>query len=358
MPALLLPVVLAGLALALAGTPAAQITLGGDGATLAVSGGLQPRAGFDRQSGAERLGFGLRRARLQARVTVGRLGAEYDAELSTGAIQAIDLFAFADVSDRVQVRAGLLAGAQPRALVPTGYPVIDVVDRAAIAERWATGTIGPLGRDFGVDAVVRGERTRLDLFVHNGSGGGFSASDNVVGIGSGALAEADRLGLAVSAAVRHTLGGPSGVEVGAFAGVSSGNERTATATPDGPVERSYATGSAHAYWGALPGSQPVRLKADALALRYDGPAPETAAGVSLLAAVRALGHGEALARAERYWADVDASGDTYLTAGLSYSLSAARGGPYEAARLTLAYTGREVAGTPAHLVVLQGQFAF
>ena len=72
-----------------------------------------------------------------------------------------------------------------------------------------------------------------------------------------------------------------------------------------------------------------------------------------------LGSGEAFARVERYWDDTDADPDDYLTAGLSYSPSAALGGPYHRARLTLAYQYRDGAALPdAHLVILQGQIAF
>lgn len=348
------------LVLATLPTASAQLTVGDDALSATLSGGIQPRVGYDTQRepvDAERIGFGLRRARLQGRVTAGgQFGAEYDVELSPGSVQSVDVFAFANVADRVRVRAGQLAGAQPRGFVPTGYTVIDAVDRAAILKRWALGTIGPAGRDVGVDVRYLGEQTQLGLFVHNGSGGGLQAGDNVAPVASGALAEEDRLGLAVSAAVTHALTAVPGVELGAFAGVSSGSDRTRL----GAVERSYATGSAHLYWGAQPGSQPVRLKADALVLRYEEVQGEQplAAGVSGLAAVRVLSHGEVFARAEGYWRDTEADADVYGTAGLSYSLSAARGLPYQAARLTLAYTGREVLGVTGHLVVLQGQLAF
>ena len=57
--------------------------------------------------------------------------------------------------------------------------------------------------------------------------------------------------------------------------------------------------------------------------------------------------------------DLDADPDGYLTVGASASLSAARGDQYRRARLTLAYSLRDDAdGDDAHLVVLQGQFAF
>lgn len=323
---LALAVVLAGVP----GTPAAQGVVGGADASLAVPGGVQPRVGVDRQSEVERPGFGIRRAELQARVRLGQLGAEYDAELLTPSFQAIDLSAFAGLSDRVQVRGGRLAGAQPRALVPTSYTVIDAVDRAAIAERSALATIGP--------------------------------THTAVALGPSPLAESDRTGLALSTALWHAPAASPGVERGASAGAGAGNERAAVPSPDGLAEQSHVTGSAHLYGGALPGSQPLHPKADPLSLRDDGvDAPDAGSaqvsvGVSGLVAARVFSYGEAFARAEWCWAD--AAGDPHGTDALSYGLSAARGGPYAASRLALAYTGRDVAGTPAPLPVFQGQLAF
>ena len=343
----------------------AQVALGPD-VTVELSGGVQPRVGYGLQEAedAERLGFGLRRARVQARVTyLGRLGLEYDVDAAPGDVRSVDLFGFFSVSERVHVRAGRLPGAQPRAYIPTSYTRIDAVERAAIAERWAAATIGSSGRDFGADVRYVTDRTELELFVHNGTGefsregGNFRESPTAPSVTRGA----DGVGLAVTAAARHA---PAAlVEVGAFGGVNTaGGERTAL----GGVERSYATGGAHAYWGVYPGSRPVRVKLDALAIRYGevGGEAQASVGVSGFGAARVLGHGEAFARAERYWADVEVAGDTYLTGGLSYSLSAARGRPYREARLTLAYTARaapDAAGGgvgDAHLVVLQGQFVF
>lgn len=356
---------------ALSGRPVAQTLPLGPDLTIAVSGGLQPRVGYGVQHGEEttqRLGFGLRRARIQARVTYqDRLGVEYDVDAATGAVQSVELFGFWQATDRAELRLGRLAVAQPRAFTPTSNTEIDAVDRAAIADRWAAGTIGSSGRDFGLDVRYELAQTLVELSVHNGADGfsrdraNFRESVSAPSVTRGT----DQTGLALSGAVRHRPAALGGVEVGAFVGVNTaGNERTAFAD----VERSYTTGSAHLYWGAVPGSQPVRLKADAVGTRYeavDGYVQESV-GVSGLGAVRVLRYGEAFARAERYWGDVDVEGDAYVTAGLSYSLSAARGLPYRRARVTLAYAYRDAAPTgpglvvdeDAHLVVLQGQLVF
>ncbi|PAP78858.1 hypothetical protein BSZ37_18510 [Rubrivirga marina] len=278
---------------------------------------------------------------------------EYDVEGGSGTIQSVDLFAFADLTDRVQARVGYFPVAQPRGAILTPYFLIDAVDRAAIAERWLGGTLGGDGRDLGVDVTYAANGTRLTAALHNGAGTfardvgnyreGISSPDVVNG------PETEGVAFAAAGSVEV-----ASVEVGAFGGVN-GSEPARTGG------RSYVTGGAHLYWGALPGSQPVRLKLDALAIRYDddGTGAQEAAGVSALGAVRVLGAGEAFARAERFWADVEADGDDYLTAGLSYSPSAARGGPYERARVSLAYQYRGGGALgDAHLVILQGQLAF
>ncbi|WP_420455117.1 hypothetical protein [Rubrivirga sp.] len=288
-----------------------------------------------------------------------RVGFEFDIDGSSGNVRPVDMYGVVFVTDRLQVRAGRVPGAQPRGSVATSHREIDAVDRAAIVGRWADGTLGGSGRDIGVDVRYDAGPTFLELFVHDGSGVFTREEANFrEGIESPSVtAGVDRVGIAVSGAARHEPPALPGVEVGTFAGVNvGGNERTAV----GDVRRSYVTGGAFAYWGAEPGSQPVRFKADALAVGYEsagGVGAQTALGVSGLGAVRVLGHGEAFGRAERFW-PAGGPAETYLTAGASYSPSAALGERYRTARLTAAYAWRDVAGAPAHLVVVQGQFAF
>ena len=329
---------------------------------LVVSGGIQPRVsvGVEGDDDATRYGAGIRRARIQARVLYRDLGGvEYDVEGGAGTVESVDLFAFANLSADVQVRAGYFPVAQPRGGILTPYFLIDAVDRAAVVERWFTSTLGGDGRDLGVDVTYAAGGLVATAAVHNGAGTFAPRTGNVRGgISSpSVVGGSETPGLAVSAAAWYDVG--SGVEVGAFAGVNGADpERTARADGDG---RDYTTGGAHVYWGAVPGSQPVRLKLDALALRYedDGRGGQDLAGLSAFGAVRVLSDGEAFARAERYWADTDEDPDDYVTAGLSYSPSAALGGPYHRARLTLAYQYRDGAALPdAHLVILQGQLAF
>ncbi|MEM1115154.1 MAG: hypothetical protein AAF845_15150 [Bacteroidota bacterium] len=359
MPRLLLAAAL--LAILSAAPAGAQISLGND-LRLDLAGGVQPRAslGIEVDDPEEtRYGFGLRRARIQARVLYRDLGGvEYDVEGGLGQIESVDLFAFANLTKTVQARVGYFPVAQPAGGILTPYFLIDAVDRAAIDERWLSGTLGGDGRDLGADLTYADGTATLSLAVHNGFGTfergknnfreGISEPDVVNGI--------ETPGLAISSVAIVEPGG--GVELGLYGGFNGANPDR---TDRGRGGRDYTSAGAHLYWGEYPGDQPLRLKLDAIALRYadDGAGEQDQAGLSAFGAIGLFGASEVFARGERYWNDVDAAGDDFLTAGVSYSPSAARGAPYERARLTLAYHYRtsEVLDE-AHLVVLQGQLAF
>ena len=355
----------AALALLTSPTAASQTIQLGDDATLALSGGIQPRVGYAAQDvGAEartddRLGFGLRRARLQFNLSYrGRAGMEYDIDTAPGDVRSVDLFGYYTVSETVQVRAGRLPVAQPRAYVPTSYTRLDAVDRAVVVERWADGTIGSSGRDLGAELVLTPGATEIQVSVHNGTGsfargdGNFRESGSSESVTRGV----DRTALAVGASVHHAL--DNGVSFGGFAGYNAtGGEATAL----NDVQRSYGTASAHLYWGERAGSQPVRVKLDAIGIGYEtvGGVGQQSLGVSGLGAVRVLGHGEVFVRGERYWDDVDGPAGTFGTVGASYSASAARGQDYRNVRLTAGYTIREDAFDDiGHLFVVQGQLVF
>lgn len=335
-----------------------QIT---DDATLAFSGGIQPRASFgvDSADDNERLGIGLRRARIQLNLTVlDKVGLEYDIDAAPGDLRSVDLFVYYRASDAVTVRAGRLPPAQPRGYVPTSNTRIDAIDRAAIAERWSGGTIGSSGRDFGVDLRADLGGTDVQVSLHNGTGS-FSRTDGNFresGYGSSATRGTDDTSLALSASVHR--GGASGLGFGGFASVNAGGSDESVLDD---VRRGYTSAGAHLYWGERPGSQPVRLKLEAVGTQYetvDG-FQQQAAGANVTAAVRAFPHGEVFARGERYWDDLDARGDVFGTVGASYSPSAALGRDYRDIRITLGYViQRDEAGEVGHLAVVQGQLVF
>ncbi len=330
-------------------------------ATLKLTGGIQPRAGLgiEEADDTERVGLGLRRARLQFRLTLlDKVGMEYDVDTTPGDLRSVDLFAFYDLSENVQLRAGRLPPAQARGFVPTSYSRIDAVDRAPLAERWARGTLGSSGRDISLDLTAELGETEVQVTLHNGTGGFSRDTDNFRESGSSPSVTrgADVTDLALSAAVHR--GGPSGLSYGGFASVNTrGNEQTVL----DDVERSYVSAGAHLYWGERPGSQPVRLKLEAVGTQYEAVDGfrQQLAGAGLFGAVRMLEHGEAFVRAEGLWEDVDAEPDVFGTVGVSYSPSAALGRDYRDLRVTLDYIVRRNAeGDIGHLVKLQGQIIF
>jgi hypothetical protein len=118
----------------------------------------------------------------------------------------------------------------------------------------------------------------------------------------------------------------------------------------------------------LPGSQPLRLKADFLAVQYetipveDGTYRQHMQGVSLLAAGRVLPASEVFARYETFTPNrgqADAR-RAFLTLGASFSPSALRGLSYDRERITLAWTSRlgATVQAPAYGLVLQVQVVF
>ena len=352
--------------------PDVRFTLGGT---------LQPRFSYGRSELAgdervERLGFGMRRMRLRFQASLDeRVGAFVQLEGGGGDVGAVDVYAFYQPTERLRFRLGRFVGAQPRAFILTPHALIDAVDRAAIAELWGRRTLSPDGRDFGLDVRLDGARGHATLFLHNGDGNWSAAFGNFrEGISGGtATGSVQRTGMAVSLYGAYEPEAVPGLEVGGFAGYN-GAEGAASAAggPNPNAGRTYASYAAHLYWGAVPGSRPVRLKADLIGVRYASVAgvQETTLGLSLLGAVRAGRAAEVFGRAESYRTSIDREGGNdvstnqpYWTVGASISPSALFGGLYRRERLTLAYsTTRPDPERPGagrqHLVILQAQLIF
>lgn len=351
---------LASLFLSLGASAQTQFQLAED-ATLKLSGGIQPRIGLgiEGADGTERLGLGLRRARLQFRLTLReRVGMEYDVDTTPGDLRSVDLFAFYDISETVQLRAGRLPPAQARGFIPTSYTRIDAVDRSPVDERWASGTLGSSGRDVSVDLTAEFGDTEVQVTLHNGTGGFSRDTDNFreSGSASSVTRGADETALALSAAIHH--GGPTGVSFGGFA---SGNARGNDETALDDVDRAYVSAGTHLYYGERPGSQPLRFKVEAVATQYESVNGfrQQSAGAGVFGAIRAFGHGELFARGDRFWEDVDNRGEVYGTLGASYSPGAALGRDYRDLRITASYlVRRNDNGDVGHLVKLQGQIVF
>ena len=349
------------------------VETGGPAVGLRLSGTFQPRAGLGLSGDSTaRLGFGVRRARFRATADVGGgFGVHYDAELGSGALQSVDLYAVYRPAPRWRLRAGRLAGPQPRAAAFTSHTRIDAVERAAVAERWARATRGSSGRAFGVEGRYQTDEVTVEAFVHGGDDSFDRARGQFrEGVAAGdATGGVDRLAQALAVYASYEPAAAPGLEVGGFAGYSAARPpRTAPGERVGlPAEaagqgRAYATWAVHAYWGQYPGDQPVRLKADVIGVHYGavtGLGTQDAVGVAVLAAVSPVRHGEVFGRTERYDVGDGQGAATYWTAGASLSLSARAGRRYGENRLTLAYANAlPEAGLDQHLAVLQWQLLF
>ncbi len=338
-----------------------------------ISGTLQPRISYGMSHAAtdttlERFGYGLRRARLRVTASIAsNVGVHYDVDFSSGNLSSVDLYAFYRPNDNLRLRAGYLAGPQPRSYIPTSHTRIDAIDRAAIGELWSRRTIGSSGRDFGVEAQYKSSSARFRLFLHAGDGSFDRMRGNFRQSISSAKATGDvqQKHLALSLSGIATPATMPGLEFGAFASYN-GSRNPNTFARESELGRRYASFAGHIYYGADPGSRSMRLKAEALLINYEERRTaeltvdaQRVFGASLLGAIALADAAELFARYERFWDDIETAGNHFLTGGLSFSPSAAKGHDFRQERLTLAYALAQPAdGAAEHTVVLQAQFVF
>jgi hypothetical protein len=328
---------------------------------IVFSGQIQPRLSYGWvANGDDRLGYGLRRARLATTVTLSdQAGVYLRFNAGAGNVAGVDAYAFYNSGDW-SFRAGRFSGAQPRALGLTSSQRIDAIDRAAIGERWGQRTIGGDGRDFGIQAQWRHGQTTSALMIGAGDGNwdrarglyreSISSSDVTRG--------SDQTGLAVTLATQRQSARVDGLVYGAFAGVNTAE----SPTTDG---RTYSTYGAHLYYGPDPGSRLFRAKIDVIGLRFEEMenVRESSLGVSLLGAARIHQAAEVYARYEHEDMTGTIDQTQFITTGASLSLSRLRNAevPYHHERVTLGYMLQlpEDSGEPwQQLLVLQLQYTF
>lgn len=325
------------------------------------SGQIQPRLSYGWvENGDDRLGYGLRRARLATTATLTEQAGLYlRFNAGAGNVAGVDAYAFY-TSGPWSFRVGRFSGAQPRAFGLTSSQRIDAIDRSAIAERWGQRTIGSDGRDFGLQAQRRQGHTTWALMLGAGDG----SWDRARGlyresISSGDVTRGgDQAGLAVTLAGQRQSKNIGGLVFGGFAGVNTAESPTTEG-------RTYSTYGGHLYYGAAPGSQPLRAKLDLIGLRFEevGEVRESSLGISLLGAARIHEAAEVYARYE--YDDVTGTIDEtqFITTGASLSLSRLRNAaaPYHHERVTLGYMRQmpEDSDEPRQqLLVLQLQYTF
>ncbi len=314
-----------------------------------------------------RLGVGLRRTRLLVTASAGpKVGGFIHFDADNGTFGVLDAYVSYQANPKLRVRVGRMASAQPRAFILTPVVAMDATERAAVALLWHGGTLGSKARDFGIDLRYRTAQAEVIAFVHNGDGSfdrlRSNYQPNIVGdVTSGA-----EWGVEDMAASGYAAFFPKsvpGLEIGGFVGYN-GRKNPNTAV-DGQG-RDYFSYAGHVYWGAAPGSQPIRLKADVIGVQYEalsGVPTQQTLGLSALGALAVHRAAEVFGRVETYDADLDADNARlfFITAGVSFSLSKLRGQPYQQERLTFGYNLRlsdEDEAPMHHLAILQLQLNF
>ncbi len=349
-------------------TEARPFVSGADDLEVTVGGAVQPRISYghsDQVMVTDRVGFGLRRARTRISGTWGMTRVEADLDFAT--MSAVQLYATLKLSDNWRMRAGYFPGAQPQAYIPTSMTKIDGVERAAIAERWSRLTIGSSGRDLGVDLKWSNDYAYASVWLHSGlgslnrSGANYRESPS----SHNATRGVDNMALAISGSLGFTP--QDGLELGGYVGYNAAGGARAELTPG--IDRTVTSWSAHVYWGPDPGSQFLRLKAEALGIMIEGDDPPAAGGpppqVDLshfgaagTAAIGIIPHGEVFARFEVFDEDDGNDLTRYLSTGVMFSPSAMDGGPFARERITLLYSNAVRGEQTDHIAVLQGQWLF
>ncbi len=341
--------------------------------SIRIGGTLQPRFTYTYDGGidgaedaTERVGFGLRRLRVRLYTDIGdRLGVFLQMEGSGSSATWLDVRGEYRMNDHFTLRTGRFVGTQPRAYARTLHSCIDAIDRPAISDIWARMTIGADGRDYGVEAFWNSPNYEFRAFLHNG----YNQSNFRSGISNfPATGGIDTDGFAFSASGTWWPSDRDELEIGAYAGINTAKNPL---TQLSGIGRNYVNYSAQFYWGPLPGDQPFRVKADLIGISYQEVeifGAENYIGGSLFGSVLVAPQVEVFAMGEYWYGDRgnrESFGQTFATAGATYSLSALQGRPFQNNRITLAYSLRAHESDllnfdrdPAHVLMLQSQFYF
>ena len=324
-------------------TAQTPVTISANDMRMRIGGTIQSQAGISSDT-ETRAGFGVRRMRLRWYGDLGHNVKLFMQMEGTGTPAFTDYRADWSVTDRTVIRVGRFVGTQPAAMAFTLHNEIDAIDRAVIGEQWALATRGSDARDFGVELVHRAGDIEVRGFLHNGTN-----TQNITGrIGAPQpSANVSKQHVNISGMVRWLPAAHPNREFGAHLGLNP--------NAYGNIPR-HVEASAHAYWGSKVGSQPTRVKFDAILLRRDSPGNRSLSGASLFFGRLLNEDLELFGRAE--WLDSFAfkqEAQRFGTIGLNRKLGSWN------QNLKAAYSIRlsEAANTdPVHVAVMQWQVYF
>jgi len=328
-----------------------QVTIAGQDVSLRLGLTLQPRFTYafedENSSSVERLGFGVRRFRLRTFAGFGddfRLFAQLEGAGTSA--QVLDLRVEYSPVSNLWIRWGRFAGAQPRSMAFTLHSEIDMVDRAAIADYWARNTIGADARDYGIELLYRPSKTEYRIFFHNGdnrnnyrSG---PADDNMT-------ENRNHKGLAISTSIRYFPSNDAHTDLGGYLGINTSKNNYSIHPSMPGMGRSFVSASIHGYRGTFAGHFPIRVKFDALMIRYEELTQnainlnQTFTGISLFGGYLIRPDTEIMIRAERVDRNSQLSdNEVFLfSTGLTYSFSAAKNKNFLGQKLTAVYTYKD-----------------
>jgi len=221
--------------------------------------------GQSKPTSTTRIGWGIRQLHLHTSAHLRpNLGVSVRVNGNTNAFYLLNVHAFYSPTDALRIRMGRLITAKP-AITPVW--LMDSVDRAAVETLWNRRTIGADGHDFGLDIQYALSRWTWTIFLHNGDGHWNRARGNFnPNLGpANATDQTNQRGAAIS--LRTSWTSPHRRPVRIHAHTSYNGSRNPNTELDG-VGRTYRSYGAQLHWGALPGSQPIRLKLDVSAIHY------------------------------------------------------------------------------------------
>jgi hypothetical protein len=346
-----------------------NVSIGGQDVSVRLGFTVQPRFTYayeavNNADAIERIGFGVRRYRMRATTSFGtdfRLFTQIEGSGASATL--IDLRGEYKLNDKIWLRFGRFVGAHPRVMAITLLGDIDHIDRPAIAALWASNTIGGDARDYGLEMLYTTPQIEYRIFLANGHNGtNYRNEPN----NSSITGNTPNKGMAVSTLLRYFPENFSGGEFGGFVGYNQSKNPNTISTRAPGVGRGLLSTSAHAYWGARPGDQPIRVKFDFVSVHYDeirfangDSFQQNFMGAALMGAYAVLPEFEVLATLENYNLDTDvpASEVRSITLAGSYSFSKARGGAFSTQKMTVGYVLKDQQGrdNPSHMLVVKFQ---